>query len=259
MPQRTFLDVGTRRILTTGFIGRRTELHRLRQRLREGERVFVLQGLGGLGKSTLALHMLRDLLARRRRPLPPLVPGRREEPRAPSRSPRPSSASSRSIGRQRFGSDWEEVVQQVDRAAGDDPAQRFACFLQALLAERRAPGRSISTTSNRSWSARTTTRRPDRSGRLRRTGGRRPWRPSGRSSTRFAEATDKLLRRRELPLPQRRLRRRPDPGPPAAGRCPVPPHGLVPRRCGGSASPGREPGWSIAWTDTPGRSSSPTT
>ena len=62
VPRRTFLDAGTRRILTTGFIGRRTELHRLRRRLREGQRVFVLQGLGGLGKSTLALHMVRDLL-----------------------------------------------------------------------------------------------------------------------------------------------------------------------------------------------------
>jgi hypothetical protein len=55
---RTYLDVGTRRILTTGFIGRRTELHRLRRKVREGQRVFVLQGLGGLGKSTLAFHTL---------------------------------------------------------------------------------------------------------------------------------------------------------------------------------------------------------
>ncbi len=55
---RTFQDVGTRRILATGFIGRRTDLHRLRQRIRRGDRVFVLQGLGGMGKSTLAFHML---------------------------------------------------------------------------------------------------------------------------------------------------------------------------------------------------------
>src|SRR5262249_37716651 len=36
--------------------------------------------------------------------------------------------------RQRFGSPFEEVVQQVDRAAGDDPVQRFLTFLQVLLA-----------------------------------------------------------------------------------------------------------------------------
>ena len=35
--------------------------------------------------------------------------------------------------RRRFGADWEQVVQAVDRAGGDDPAQRFASFLQALL------------------------------------------------------------------------------------------------------------------------------
>src|SRR5205085_2817214 len=48
----------TRRILATGFIGRRTELHEVRRRIRRGDRVFVLQGLGGLGKTTLAFHML---------------------------------------------------------------------------------------------------------------------------------------------------------------------------------------------------------
>jgi hypothetical protein len=55
---RTFVDAGTRRVLATGFIGRRTELHRIRQRIRRGDRVFVFQGLGGLGKTTLAFHML---------------------------------------------------------------------------------------------------------------------------------------------------------------------------------------------------------
>ncbi len=49
--QRTFTGMGNRRILSTGFIGRRTELHRIRARIRRGDRVFVLQGLGGLGKT----------------------------------------------------------------------------------------------------------------------------------------------------------------------------------------------------------------
>jgi hypothetical protein len=56
--RRTYRDAGGRRILDTGFIGRRTELHRVRKRLRDGGRVFVFQGLGGLGKSTLAFHTL---------------------------------------------------------------------------------------------------------------------------------------------------------------------------------------------------------
>lgn len=47
----------------TGFVGRRTELHRVRQRIRQGEKVFVFQGLGGLGKSTLAFQVLPMLSA----------------------------------------------------------------------------------------------------------------------------------------------------------------------------------------------------
>src|SRR5262249_46994040 len=46
--KRTFEGAGDRRVLATGFIGRRSELHRVRRRIREGERVFVFQGLGGL-------------------------------------------------------------------------------------------------------------------------------------------------------------------------------------------------------------------
>jgi len=59
--RRTFLDAGDRRILVTGFIGRRTDMHRVRRKIREGQRVFVFQGLGGLGKSTLALEVLKLL------------------------------------------------------------------------------------------------------------------------------------------------------------------------------------------------------
>lgn len=56
--QRTFQDAGNRRILINGFIGRRTELHSIRRRLHHGQRVFVFHGLGGLGKTTLAVHLL---------------------------------------------------------------------------------------------------------------------------------------------------------------------------------------------------------
>ena len=130
VPQRTFLDAGTRRILTTGFIGRRTELHRLRRRLREGQRVFVLQGLGGLGKSTLALHMVRDLL-HAGDDLCPLWCQDAEKHAGGIAEALVNQLSE--YGRKRFGSGWDEVVRQVDRLAGDDPAQRFECFLGTLL------------------------------------------------------------------------------------------------------------------------------
>src|SRR5262249_42923161 len=126
---RTYLDAGDRRILSTGFIGRRTELHRIRKRLREGGRVFVCRGLGGLGKSTLSFHTL------------PLIADQEEQMILWCQD---ADAASKTLpdqlsefARKRFGLDWEGVVQQVDRAAGDDPARRCAFFLQGLMSNTR--------------------------------------------------------------------------------------------------------------------------
>ncbi len=123
---RAFTGSGDRRRLAAGFIGRRGELHRIRQRTRRGDRVLVLQGLGGLGKSTLAFHVLPML-------------GKSEqictlwcqESGQPDRA-EALVAQLLEFCRSRFGAAWEQVVYQVDRAAGDDPARRFSLFLQAL-------------------------------------------------------------------------------------------------------------------------------
>ncbi|HMB03801.1 MAG TPA: CHAT domain-containing protein, partial [Isosphaeraceae bacterium] len=131
--KRTFQDVGTRRILATGFIGRRTDLHRLRQRIRRGDRVFVLQGLGGLGKSTLAVHLLPLLGPEEAHCLLWCQDAERHTAGADPIAEALVGQLSE-FGRQHFGLDWEGVVQQVDRAAGDNPARRFASFLEALLA-----------------------------------------------------------------------------------------------------------------------------
>ena len=130
---RTFQDVGTRHILATGFIGRRTDLHRLRQRIRRGDRVFVLQGLGGLGKSTLAVHLL-PLLGPKESHC--LLWCQDAEKHTAGADPIAEALVGQlsEFGRQHFGLDWEGVVQQVDREAGDRSDQRFAAFLQALLA-----------------------------------------------------------------------------------------------------------------------------
>ena len=132
LPRRIFLGAGTRRILTTGFIGRRTELHRLRRRLREGQRVFVLQGLGGLGKSTLALHMVRDLL-HAGDDLCALWCQDAEKAETSEKIAEALVDQLLDYCRRRFGLGWEDVVQQVDRVAGDDSARRFSLFLQTLL------------------------------------------------------------------------------------------------------------------------------
>ena len=92
--------------------------------------------------------------------------------------------------RKRFGSGWDGVVQQVDRLAGADPAQRFECFL-ACSSRTPTGWSSISTTSNRSWSARTTTSWPPDPaafGRWRTPALRAIW----EALTQFARDTDKL-------------------------------------------------------------------
>jgi hypothetical protein len=126
--QRTFLGVGKRLMLQTGFVGRRTELHQVRQRIRRGDKVFVFQGLGGLGKSTLAMRMLPMLGAED----DVVVLWCQETESQPDRA-EALVAQLLDYCRGRFGSGWEQVVFQVDRVAGDDSARRFVLFLDVLL------------------------------------------------------------------------------------------------------------------------------
>ena len=132
--QRHFEGFGERKVLKAGFIGRRLEQHKIRRRIREGARVLVLQGLGGLGKSTLAQRVLPWLTDKEANVCTlwcQEVEG--EENRAEA-----LVGQLLEYCRKRFGLDWEGVVQQVDQAAGDDSAQRFVYFLQALV--QNAPG-----------------------------------------------------------------------------------------------------------------------
>ncbi|NJL27095.1 MAG: tetratricopeptide repeat protein [Thermoanaerobaculia bacterium] len=61
--RRRVVEVGKLPVLQVGFIGRRELLHEMRQRIRSGQRLIVLQGLGGLGKTALASHLLSRVLA----------------------------------------------------------------------------------------------------------------------------------------------------------------------------------------------------
>ena len=127
--KRDFAGFGDRKVLKTGFIGRRLEQHKIRRRLREGDRVLVLQGLGGLGKSTLAQKVLPWLT---KDPADVCTLWCQEVEGQPNRA-EALVAQLLAYCRNRFGLDWEGVVQQVDQAAGDDSAKRFDYFLQVLV------------------------------------------------------------------------------------------------------------------------------
>src|SRR5262249_49367970 len=61
--RRHIVEVGGLPVLEFGFIGRRALQHEVRRRLRSGQRLLVLQGLGGLGKTALASQLLSKVLA----------------------------------------------------------------------------------------------------------------------------------------------------------------------------------------------------
>jgi len=127
--RRTFTGVGDRKVLTTGFIGRRSEMHQVRRRILRGDRMLVFQGLGGLGKSTLAFQVLPMLHHGEGEILALWCQEVEQQPNRLERLVIQLLEHCRKF----FGLDWEQVVHQVDRTAGDDPLQRFALFLQALL------------------------------------------------------------------------------------------------------------------------------
>ena len=65
--ERETVEVSGLPVLEHGFIGRRALQHEVRHKLKDGQRLFVLQGLGGLGKTALASQLLCKLLAKDRR------------------------------------------------------------------------------------------------------------------------------------------------------------------------------------------------
>ena len=132
--ERRFEGFGERKVLKTGFIGRRLERHKIRRLIREGARVLVLQGLGGLGKSTLAQQVipwLTDDEANVCTLWCQEVEGNQNRAEA-------LVGQLLEYCRKRFGLSWEGVVRQVDQAAGDNAAKRFDYFLQMLV--QNAPG-----------------------------------------------------------------------------------------------------------------------
>lgn len=61
--RRRMVELSGLPALEQGFVGRRGLQHEILQRIHAGQRLLVLQGLGGLGKTTLASHLLIHALA----------------------------------------------------------------------------------------------------------------------------------------------------------------------------------------------------
>jgi tetratricopeptide (TPR) repeat protein len=60
---RHAIEVGGLPVLEFGFIGRRALQHEVRRKYRTGRRLFVVQGLGGIGKTSLATQLLHRAFA----------------------------------------------------------------------------------------------------------------------------------------------------------------------------------------------------
>ena len=127
---RTFLDAGRRRILITGFIGRRTELHEIRRRFREGHRAIVFHGMGGLGKTTLAVEAL-SLLASREDVCVVWCQD------LAARADAAETLVDRLIdyARERCEGDVDAVVAKHDRTFPDDIVRRAQCVLDFVIAQ----------------------------------------------------------------------------------------------------------------------------
>ncbi|MES1244292.1 MAG: tetratricopeptide repeat protein [Acidobacteriota bacterium] len=61
--RRQTLEINGLPVLKFGFVGRRSLQHKVRGKVRAGQRLIVLQGLGGLGKTAFAIHLLSKVFA----------------------------------------------------------------------------------------------------------------------------------------------------------------------------------------------------
>lgn len=127
---RTYDGTDQRRRLTTGFIGRRHDLRRFRKAYRANKRVFIFQGLGGLGKSTLAFHALPILTRGDQMHTHTIWCAELEDEHNPAQA---LTQHISALGESLLGEGWLGVIQHVDQMGDLKPPQRFALFLSQLL------------------------------------------------------------------------------------------------------------------------------
>ena len=131
---------GRSRVLHHGFVGRRRELHALRRDLRQGRQLHVVQGLGGLGKSSFCIEALK-VYRRQGRAALTLWCAEVETSAVPTEGLlRQLTAAAAPLA----GADWEATLAALDQAAAADPAlqspaRRLVALLQWLLARDAQP------------------------------------------------------------------------------------------------------------------------
>ncbi|WP_089935670.1 tetratricopeptide repeat protein [Candidatus Entotheonella palauensis] len=128
--QRTFEGTDQRQILSTGFIGRRQELHQFRRAVRRGQRIFVFQGLGGIGKSTLAFQALPILTRNGKYPALTIWC---QELEHEENLPRALTNQLSETAQTHFGDQWIGVVQAADQKLEATEPQRFEFFLRTMV------------------------------------------------------------------------------------------------------------------------------
>ena len=125
--RREYIGTEDRQVLMAGFIGRRRELHEFRKKFREGKKIFVYQGLGGLGKTTLAFKAVSTIA---KGECAEFTVWCREIETVEHQAEELVNQLS-NFGQQLFGSRWGGVVQNVGRVI--EPSERFGHFLEAIL------------------------------------------------------------------------------------------------------------------------------
>ena len=119
-------------VLTQGFIGRRGLHHDVLRRINQGERLIVLHGLAGSGKTALACHLMTRRLALSPDPsgallLRVLSPDETPEPLLELR------LRAEEHGKRHAIPDWEETITEL-RGRFPAPAMGFAATVRALQA-----------------------------------------------------------------------------------------------------------------------------
>jgi len=131
---RRAVEVSGLPVLEQGFIGRRTQQHEVRRRVElEGRRLIVFQGLGGLGKTALASHLLVRVFAPE--PADQLILRCRDLEDTAADPILELRAQAEEHGRLQAFPFWDERVKDL-RERISDPAKGLAAVVRALREKR---------------------------------------------------------------------------------------------------------------------------